>query len=78
MIAKSLRSPMRVGGFNVCHRARTNRADACWRRYWHRGGFPGSNGLDYDVDSVQCAFDFTLHALNLGLQECLQLLEFGR
>ena len=28
--------------------------------------------------SGQCTFDFTLHAPNLGLKECLQLLEFGR
>jgi hypothetical protein len=39
---------------------------------------PGSNSLDYDLDARQCAFDFTLHPLNLGLEECLQVPKFGR
>jgi hypothetical protein len=39
---------------------------------------PGSNSLDYDLDARQCAFDFTLHPLNLGLEECLRLPKFGR
>jgi hypothetical protein len=51
-------------GFNIC--SRTNRAH------------PGSNSLDYDLDARQCAFDFTLHPLNLGLEESLQLPKFGR
>jgi hypothetical protein len=67
-------SPTRLRGFNNAGRACTKRAG---RRCWHRHGFPGSNGIDYDLDSGQCAFDFTLHALYLGLQECLQLLDFG-
>jgi hypothetical protein len=73
-ITKSLHSPTRLRGFDICSRAPSKRASACW---W-RCGFPGTNGLDYDLDSGQCAFDFTLHAPNLGLKECLQLLEFGR
>ena len=28
----TLRSPTRLRGFNICRRARTNRAGACWRR----------------------------------------------
>ena len=31
-VTKSLRSPTRLRGFNICRRARTNRAGACWRR----------------------------------------------
>ena len=42
------------------------------------GAFPGSNGLHYNLDSRQCALDFTLHAGNLGIQKRLQFLEFGR
>jgi hypothetical protein len=40
-------------------------------------GFPWSNGFDYDPEPVQYAADFALHAASLGLQELLQLLEFG-
>src|SRR5262252_8877618 len=58
------RSPTKLCGFNIC--SRTNRAH------------PGSNSLDYDLDARQCAFDFTLPPLNLGLEECSQLPKFGR
>jgi hypothetical protein len=60
-------SPTRLRGFNICRRARPNRTDACWRGYRDRGAFPGSNGLNYDFDSGQRAFDFILHARNLRL-----------
>src|SRR5262249_60173066 len=56
--------------FYVCRRARTDNPSACWRCR-RDGGAPRSNGLDYDFDSGQCAFDFTLHALDLGLQKFL-------
>src|SRR5262244_2673929 len=58
------RSSTKLCGFNIC--SRTKRAH------------PGSNSLDYDLDARQCAFDFTLHPLNLGLEECMQLPKFGR
>ena len=43
----------------------------------HEPRAPGSNSLDCDLDARQCAFDFTLHPLNLGLEESLQP-KFGR
>jgi hypothetical protein len=49
-----------------------------WRRWRDWGAFPGSNGVHNNLDSGQCALDFTLHALNLGLQKLLQFLEFRR
>ena len=61
--------PTQLCSFDICRRAGTNHT---------RLLFPGSDGLDYDLDARQCAFDLTLHALNLGLEECLQLLELGR
>jgi hypothetical protein len=45
------RSPTQLCRFNICRRAHTNPA---------RLFFPGSNGLNYDFDARQCAFDFTL------------------
>ena len=41
------------------------------------GGFPWSNGFDYDSDSVQHAVDFTLHTPGFGFQKFLQPFEFG-
>jgi hypothetical protein len=41
------------------------------------GGFPWSNGFHYDPDSGQHVPDLILQALGFGLQEFLQLLEFG-
>src|ERR1700686_2860617 len=74
----SPRSAARLRRFNIVGRSRSNRAPVCWSRQGRRDRFPGSYGLDDDVDPGQGAFDFTLHALNLALQECLQLLELGR
>src|ERR1700686_4151733 len=71
-------SAARLCRFNIVGRPRSNRARVCWSRQRHRDRFPGSNGLDDDVDPGQGAFDLSLHALNLALQECLQLLELGR
>src|ERR1700680_5245722 len=72
------RSAPRLRRFNIVGRPCSNRARVCRSRQRHRDRFPGSNGLDDDVDPGQGAFDFSLHALNLALQECLQLLELGR
>jgi hypothetical protein len=41
------------------------------------GGFPWSNGFDYDSNSVQNTADFTLHTPGFGFQEFLQPFEFG-
>ena len=77
-VTTSPSSAARLRRFNIVGRPRSNRAPVCWSRQRRRDRFPGSNGLDDDVDPGQGAFDFTLHALNLALQECLQLLELGR
>jgi hypothetical protein len=41
------------------------------------GGFPWSNGFHYDPNSRQYVCDLILHALGFGLQELLQVFEFG-
>ena len=41
------------------------------------GGFPWSNGFNYDSNSVQNTADFTLHTSGFGFQEFLQPFEFG-
>ena len=41
------------------------------------GGFPWTNGFDYDSDSGEYTLDFMLHAPGFGAQEVLQLSEFG-
>ena len=41
------------------------------------GSLPGRNGFDYDPDSGQYISNLTLHAFGFGLQEILQLFEFG-
>src|SRR5258708_18663071 len=40
--------------------------------------FPYTTLFRSALDARQCAFDFTLHPLNLGLEESLQLPKFGR
>jgi len=57
-------------------RAEERRLTPRWRRWREWGACPGSNGLHYNLDSRQCALDFTLHTLNLGVQKRLQFLEF--
>jgi hypothetical protein len=41
------------------------------------GGFPWSNGFDYDSNSVQNTADFALHTTGFGFQKFLQPFEFG-
>jgi hypothetical protein len=66
---KTARSATRLGDVNIRCRASTNGARVYWRR--DRGSFPRSDSFDYDLDSGQCTLDFTLNALNLGLEKFL-------
>ena len=74
----SPRLPAQLSRLNASRRARAKRTRASRRRDRHRGGFPGGNGLHYDLDTGHCALDFALHALNLRLEKALQLLKLGR
>ena len=72
------RSPARLGDFNISRRRRAAGAGSCWRGERHGAAFPRSNGVDDDPDSGERALDLTLHALNLGIEKSLQLLQLRR